>query len=81
MNDKNKRSKRRHKTNTKKEKTKKILINSKNFDTLKDPRKIGVAFSTHNATCSCHMCGNPRKFDNKKTIQEIKNEYQISEET
>lgn len=81
MKDKNKRSNRLFKTKTKKEKIKKDLKNLGNLELLKDQRKIGVAFSTHNATCSCHMCGNPRKFYNKKTLQELKNDYQISEET
>lgn len=34
-----------------------------------DEASIGVlAHSPHN--CSCHMCGNPRKWWNEKTMQE-----------
>lgn len=35
------------------------------------PRMIGIA-SNHGKLCSCHMCGNPRKFFNMKTLQEQK---------
>ena len=33
-------------------------------------KKVGKAFAVHGAKCSCHMCGNPRKHYNEKTIQE-----------
>ena len=37
------------------------------------PRIIGIR--SHTPTlCSCWMCGNPRKYFNAKTIQEMKNE-------
>lgn len=39
---------------------------------LIDEKHLGYAVSTHNAGCSCHMCGNPRKYYNDKTIQEQK---------
>ena len=35
------------------------------------PKMIGTA-SNHGKLCSCHMCGNPRKFNNELTIQERK---------
>ena len=30
--------------------------------------------------CSCYMCGNPRKFFNEKTKQEIDSELKLKEE-
>ena len=33
------------------------------------PRMIGIKAHTP-ALCSCHMCGNPRKYWKEKTIQE-----------
>lgn len=35
------------------------------------PKMIGRA-ANHGKLCSCHMCGNPRKFFNEKTLQEQK---------
>lgn len=35
------------------------------------PKRIGMISSTPKS-CSCHMCGNPRKHWKQKTIQEIK---------
>ena len=35
----------------------------------KDKLKLA---STHAAVCSCHMCGNPRKFNKELTKQELK---------
>ena len=35
------------------------------------PRMVGTA-SNHGKLCSCHMCGNPRKFNNELTMQEKK---------
>ena len=35
------------------------------------PKMIGTA-ANHGKLCSCHMCGNPRKFFNAKTLQEQK---------
>lgn len=32
-------------------------------------RQIGIVSNTP-AACSCYMCGNPRKWDNERTIQE-----------
>ena len=34
-------------------------------------RTLGKS-SNHGKLCSCHMCGNPRKFFNEKTLQEQK---------
>lgn len=31
-------------------------------------------FANHLKMCSCHMCGNPRKWWNAKTLQELKAE-------
>lgn len=36
-----------------------------------DPRCLGIGARTK-ARCSCWMCGNPRKFWDYKTIQELK---------
>lgn len=75
MNQKDKRSNRIKNNKNKKEKVKQIIKSYGNKSILNLPRKLGVAFSTHNAVCSCHMCGNPRKFYNKKSLQELKHEY------
>ena len=37
------------------------------------PRMVGKKAHTP-AMCSCHMCGNPRKYWKEKTIQERRNE-------
>lgn len=31
---------------------------------------IGKTYSTHGKSCSCAMCGNPRKHQNEKTLKE-----------
>ena len=38
-----------------------------------DSKSIGLKSHTP-CGCSCYMCGNPRKYYNEKTIQELKNE-------
>ena len=45
------------------------------FD-LESPRMVGKKAHTP-AMCSCHMCGNPRKYWKEKTIQEKRNNYEI----
>jgi hypothetical protein len=39
-------------------------------DLGKDPRRAGILAHTP-ALCSCWMCGNPRKFNGRLTIQEL----------
>ncbi len=34
-----------------------------------EAKKIGMLLHTP-ASCSCHMCGNPRKYESKQSIQE-----------
>lgn len=63
------RSFRRHKKSVKKEKYKKILRRWRDSDDFTDT-DVGVITSTHGKACSCNMCGNPRKFNKKKTMQE-----------
>jgi hypothetical protein len=41
----------------------------------KSDRAIGMLVHTPK-TCSCHMCGNPRKYWKEKTIQEKKAEQE-----
>lgn len=36
------------------------------------PKSVGRAIAVHDADCSCAMCGNPRKYFNAKTMQEMK---------
>lgn len=36
----------------------------------KPPRVLGMLVHTA-ALCSCHMCGNPRKYRNELTMQEL----------
>jgi hypothetical protein len=38
---------------------------------------IGKIYKTRKP-CSCFMCGNPRKYFNQKTIQEIRQEQSIT---
>lgn len=35
-----------------------------------DPKRVGKQSHVH-GICSCHMCGNPRKYFNQKTKQEV----------
>jgi hypothetical protein len=34
-----------------------------------NPKQLGLALHTP-ALCSCYMCGNPRKYDGERTVQE-----------
>lgn len=43
---------------------------------LKTPKQIGKMVHTP-ALCSCHMCGNPRKYEHTRTIQELKQLEQL----
>jgi hypothetical protein len=36
-------------------------------------------YADHLKSCSCHMCGNPRKFWNEKTRQELKAKLKTEE--
>jgi hypothetical protein len=45
-----------------KRKIRKIWWVGKSGERLVTPRYIGHMASTHGKPCSCHMCGNPRKF-------------------
>lgn len=56
------RAERRHHLNRKKIKAKKIYKH--------EPEKL----ANNLKKCSCFMCGNPRKFLNRKTLQEIVHE-------
>jgi hypothetical protein len=38
---------------------------------------VGIYANTH-TPCSCWMCGNPRKYFNEKTLQELKTEQAVS---
>ena len=44
-----------------------------------DPRAIGKHYSTHGASCSCYMCGNPRKHFNEPSLAEKKQDDRDSE--
>lgn len=74
MNEKNKRSKRRFYNRLKKKKYAKILKSLRNVNSIEElnDKDIGIMASTHGATCSCPICGNPRKYFNEKTLQEKK---------
>ena len=67
-----KRAERRKQEFRKKQKAKKILKNSWSYapEMITD-RRIGLTASTHGKKCSCHICGNPRKYWKEKTRQEI----------
>lgn len=66
MKSKSKRALRRHYRNVKKKKYARMI------DKKDDPKHVGYALSTHNCSCSCVMCGNPRKYFNELTLQERK---------
>lgn len=59
-----KRSLRRHHLQRMKKKAKKVYW-------FNEPEKA-ITLADHLASCSCHMCGNPRKFFKEKTLQEKK---------
>jgi len=48
-------------------------LNGKPMD--KDKRRLGMVVDTP-TPCSCHMCGNPRKYWKEKTLQEKKAEQE-----
>lgn len=41
-------------------------------DLARDPVGLGRTVTTP-ATCSCAGCGNPRKFNGERTVQELRN--------
>ena len=46
------------------------------------PKELGVRCNHGMTICSCHLCGNPRKHFNAKTIQELKqDEYCLVEDS
>ena len=62
---------RRHHYQRMKAKAEWVLKNMWGHKTL-DDRQIGIAVSTHCKSCSCPMCGNPRRYFNELTVQEKK---------
>lgn len=38
------------------------------------PARIGLWYSTHGQACSCWGCGNPRKWFDQRTLQEIRHD-------
>lgn len=44
-----------------------------------DEKALSKAYN-HLAICSCHMCGNPRRYFNEKTISEKKNEEKFKDD-
>jgi hypothetical protein len=84
INTKQKRANRRKQEAKKKSKIKKIIKNknSLNKKLIEDKKFIGKLVSTHGASCSCFMCGNPRKYFKEKTLQEkINDENFIHQKT
>lgn len=67
-----KRSIRRHHLNRMKNKAKKVYW-------FNEPDKA-ITLANHLASCSCSICGNPRKYYKEKTIQEKKFEISCKEE-
>jgi hypothetical protein len=63
-----KRAQRRFELRKKKKEAKKVLINCWYIKNPTD--KIVGRHADNLAMCSCTMCGNPRKYFNKPTIQE-----------
>lgn len=44
-----------------------------------DPKHLGIIIDTP-SVCSCSMCGNPRKYFKKVTIQELKEDIEEKEQ-
>jgi hypothetical protein len=42
------------------------------------PKRLGMVSQTP-ALCSCHMCGNPRKFFGDRTLQELVHLHELKE--
>ena len=75
-----KRAIRRDQEIRKKNKAKRIM--KENWGFSKDmitERSVGLTASTHGKPCSCPMCGNPRKYWNEKTRQEVLEDISDSE--
>ena len=71
--EKEKHSKRRHNTEKKKRRIKKIVKETfySGKELAEDPKFVGKLAANHGASCSCSMCGNPRRYHNHVTKQEM----------
>jgi len=45
-----------------------------------DVEKDCLAYRTTGSPCSCSTCGNPRRIDGEKTLQEIKSEIDFKQQ-
>jgi hypothetical protein len=70
-----KRAERRHHLRRMKAKAEKSFRFTVGFDEAHP--KWAHKFANHLASCSCWMCGNPRKWFKEKTIQEIKADMKL----
>lgn len=71
------RSQRRHHEQRVKQKIKR---RSKHEYKPLNEKDIGKRAAVHGSMCSCFMCGNPRKYYNKKTLQEYKQDTNIEQQ-
>jgi hypothetical protein len=61
---------RRHTEKVRKQRTVRIILRMAPPEHPPTPRDIGHMAAVHGAACSCHMCGNPRKYFGEETFQE-----------
>jgi hypothetical protein len=54
--------------------------NSERAEKLLSPESVGKLESVHMCSCSCHLCGNARRFWGSKTIPETKFEEDADKE-
>lgn len=74
-----KRGNRRHHNERLKERAKKIL-KQKFWSQPRDIDQVAAKSFNHLKNCSCYMCGNPRKYSNEQTLQEMRNNEVFSQE-
>lgn len=70
---------RRFNMEKKKNKIKNILKNKPYYDEIKNIDKLIGRLASTPASCSCSMCGNPRKHFNEKTRKEIISDLELEE--
>jgi hypothetical protein len=71
-----KRAERRHHSRRMKAKAKRIYWQSPLAEYFGDPSPM-IKTADYLQSCSCPMCGNPRKWFQEKTIQELKSDLDL----
>jgi hypothetical protein len=73
-----KRAERRHHLRRMKAKAERIYWSRPLADYFADPTPARKQ-ANHLKSCSCPMCGNPRKWRNERTRQEVKSDFRLSD--